>query len=97
MTGRLKSENSQSIKQYARIVRASLISSLKVARYDCLPHRFSLTFQPLLFSVTIKKKSNFQLVLEPVSFELFLSWPVLFHDGLLAGNTRRLFDIFYVI
>ena len=41
------SEHSESVKQYARIV----ISSLEVARYDCLPHRFSLTFQPPLFSV----------------------------------------------
>ena len=88
---------SHSVKQYARIVWASRISSLKVARYDCLPHCFSLTFQPVLFSVTIKKKGNFQLVFEPLSFELFLYWPVLFHDGILAGNKRRPFDIFYVI
>ena len=44
-------EHSESVKQHARIVRASLISSLEDARYDCLPHRFSLTFQPPLFSV----------------------------------------------
>ena len=41
------SEHSESVKQYARIVWASLISSLEVARYDSLPHRFSPTFQPL--------------------------------------------------
>ena len=45
---------------------ASLISSLEVARYECLPHHFSLTFQPPLFRVKIKKKSHFQLVFEPV-------------------------------
>ena len=42
-------EHSESVKRYARIAWASLISSLKVARYDCLPHRFSLTFQLPLF------------------------------------------------
>ena len=46
--------NSESVKQYTRIVWASLISSLEVARYDCLPHRFSQTFQPPQFSVEIK-------------------------------------------
>ena len=30
---------------------ASLISSLKVTRYDYLPHSFSLTLQPPLFSI----------------------------------------------
>ena len=40
ITGRLRSENSESVKQYARIVWASLTSSLEVARYDCLPNRF---------------------------------------------------------
>ena len=44
-------EHSELIKQYARIIWASLISSLEVARYDCLPHSFSLTFQPPLFNV----------------------------------------------
>ena len=34
-------EYGNSVKQYARIVWASLISSLEVARYACLPHRFS--------------------------------------------------------
>ena len=62
-----RSEHGKSVKQYARIVLASLISSLEVARYDCLPHRFSPTFQPPLSSLEIeKKKSNFQLVFEPV-------------------------------
>ena len=44
-------ENRESVKQYARIVWASLKSSLEVARYDCLPSRFSLAFQPSLISV----------------------------------------------
>ena len=60
------SEHSESVKQYARIVWASLISSLEFARYDCLPHRFPPTFQPPLFSVENLKKSNFQLLFEPV-------------------------------
>ena len=44
-------EKGESVKKYSRIVWASLISPLEVVRYDCLPHRFSLTFQPPLFSV----------------------------------------------
>ena len=51
-----RSEHGKSVKQYARIVWASLISSLEVARYECLPHRFSPTFQPPLFNVEIEKK-----------------------------------------
>ena len=35
------SDNSELVNQDARIVWASLISSLEVARYDCLPHHFS--------------------------------------------------------
>ena len=57
-------DNSELVNQDARIVWASPISSLEVARYDCLPH-FSLTFQPLI-RVKIKRKSHFQLVFEPV-------------------------------
>ena len=38
-------ENSESVKQCARIIWASLISSLEVTRYDYLPHRFSLMSQ----------------------------------------------------
>ena len=60
-------EHSELIKQYARIIWASLISSLEVARYDCLPHLFPPMFQPPLFSVE-KKRSNFQLLFEPVIF-----------------------------
>ena len=59
-------DNSELVNQDAIIVWASLISSLEVARYDCLPHHFSLTFQPPLFGVKIKKKSHFQLEFEPV-------------------------------
>ena len=44
-------EHGESVKQYARIVWASLTSSLEVASYDCFPYRFSVTFQPPLFSV----------------------------------------------
>ena len=53
------SEHGNLVKQYARIVWASFISSLEVARYDCLPHRFSPTFQPPLFSVENWKKKQF--------------------------------------
>ena len=56
------SEHGKSVKLYARTVWASLISSLEVARYECLPHRFSPTFQP---PWKLKKK-EFQLVFEPV-------------------------------
>ena len=62
------SDGSELVNQDVRIVWASLISSLEVARYDCLPHRFSLTFQPPLFRLKIKKKSHFQLSFEPVIF-----------------------------
>ena len=67
-------ENSELVNQDDRIVLASLISSLEVSRYDCLPHRFSLTFQPPLFSVKITKKSHFQLVFELVIFLNFFSF-----------------------
>ena len=33
-------DNNELVTQDARIVQASLISSLEVARYDCLPHQF---------------------------------------------------------
>lgn len=33
-------DNSESVKQYSRIVWASTISSLRVTRYDCLLHQF---------------------------------------------------------
>ena len=61
-------KHSESVKKYARIVCTPLLSSLEVARYDCLPHRFSLLFQPPLFSRENKKKTYFQLVFEPVIF-----------------------------
>ena len=52
-------ENSELVNQVARIVWASLISSLEVSRYDWLPHRFSLTFQPPLFSVENWKEKQY--------------------------------------
>ena len=67
--GEYTRDNSELVNQDVRIVWASLISSLEVARYDCLPHHFSLMFQPPLFRVKIKKKSHFQLV-----FELVISY-----------------------
>ena len=78
-----------SVKQHARIVWASLVSSLEVSRYDCLPHRFTLTFQPPLF------KLNKTRVITCNLFKLF-RLRLLFHDFTLAGNTRRLFLIFPV-
>ena len=94
--------NSESVKQYARIVWASLISSLEVARYDCLPHRFSPTFQPPLFSVeNWKKKVIFNSCLNLCNFlKTFFALGnscFMFHDYPLAGNKRRLFEIFSVI
>ena len=50
------SDNSELVNQDARIVWASLISPLEVARYDCLP---TLTFQPSLFRVKIETKVFF--------------------------------------
>ena len=69
------SEHGKSVKLYARIVWASLISSLEVARYDCLPHRFSPTFQPPLFSVENWKKVVFSSCLNLCNFwKLFRFW-----------------------
>ena len=62
-------ENTESVNQYSRIVWASLISSLEVARYDCLLHCLSLAFQPQNFK--IKQKSHFQLLFKPVIFYFF--------------------------
>ena len=94
-----RSEHGKSIKQYARIVWASLISSLEVARYDCLPHRFSPTFQPPLFSVeNWKKKAIFNSCLNRCNFWKLFCFGYscfLFHDCPLAGNKRRLFEIFF--
>ena len=59
------SDNSELVNQDARIVWASLISPLEVARYDCLPHPDVSTS-----SVPRKNwnKTLFQLVFEPVIF-----------------------------
>ena len=65
-------ENSESVKQYTKIVLASLRSSLEVARYDCLPQNFSLTYQPLLISVKIKRKVIFDSCLNKSWFFFFL-------------------------
>ena len=59
-------DKSELVNQDDRIVWASFTSSLEVARYDYLPHHFSLMFQPPLFHVKIKKKSHFEPVFEPV-------------------------------
>ena len=93
------SERTESVKRYARIVWASLISSLEVARYDCLPHRFSPTFQPPLSSVEIgkKKKAIFNSCLNRCNFWKLFRFGYscfMFHDCPLAGNKRRLFEIF---
>ena len=47
-----RSENSESVKQYSRIVWASRFSPLEVARYDCLPHHFSA------YDVGVLKKTS---------------------------------------
>ena len=62
------SEKCESVRQYAGTVWASPISSLEDTRYDYLPHRFSLTFQPPQLSLKNYKRSNFQLVFEPEIF-----------------------------
>ena len=46
-------ENSESVKQYTKIVLASLRSSLEVARYDCLPQNVFLNV-----STTSDKREN---------------------------------------
>ena len=83
-------EHSESVKQYARIVWASLISFLEFARYDCLPHRFSPTFQPPLFRVeNLKKKVIFNSCLNLCNFwKLFRFWLLLFHVLWLSSGWK---------
>ena len=88
-------DNSELVNQDARIVWASLISSLEVARYNCLPHHFFN--QPPLFRVKIKKKSFSTYVWTCNFLKLFPFWLLLFHVCPLAGNTRRLLEILSVI
>ena len=57
-------------KTIPRIVWASLISSLEVSRYDWLPHRFSLTFQPPLFSVENWKEKQYSTLVWTCNFFL---------------------------
>ena len=99
---RLKSiytcDNSELVNQDARIVWASLISSLEVARYDCLPHHFFANVSTSsVLRRNLKEKSFSTRVWACNSLKLFLFWLSLFHDCPLAGNTRRLFEIFSVI
>ena len=78
--------------------RASPISSLEVARYDCLLHHFSLTSQPLKrrkLKETVIFNSRLNLLF--IIFLLFLFWLLSFHECPLAENTRHLFGIFSVI
>ena len=86
------SEHGNLVKKYARIVWASFISSLEVARYDCLPHRFSPTFQSPLFSVeNWKKKVIFNSCVNLCNFlKLFRFWLLLFHVSWLSSGLRFL-------
>ena len=90
-------DNSELVNQDAKIVWASLISSLEVARYNCLPQHFSPSV--LASSVSRKnQKNSFSTRVWTCSFlKLFLFWLLFFHDCPPAGNTRRLFEILSVI
>ena len=70
---------------------------LKLPGMTACPTVFPSRFNLLCLAQKIKKKSNFQLVFEPViSFKLF-RFRLLFNDCPLAGNTQCLFLIFSVI
>ena len=91
-------DNSELVNQDARIVWASLISSLEVARYDCLPHHFSPNVSTSSVSRKNYKEKSLSTSVWTCNFlKLFLFWLLSFHDFPLAGNTRRLFDILSVI
>ena len=92
--------NSESVQQYAKIVWASLISSLEVARYDSLPHRVSQTFQPPQFSVKIKKKRNFYSCLNLWFFSNLFSFGYCFMIVLwleIHGVFFEMFLLFYSV
>ena len=56
------SENNESVKQYARNVRASLISSVYVARYDCSLHSFLYCVKLLRNFTKLKRIVTFKLL-----------------------------------
>ena len=88
-------DTSELVNQDVRIVWASLISSLEVAKYNCLPHHFFN--QPPLFRVKIIKKSFSTYVWTCNFLKLFPFLLLLFHVCPLAGNTRRLLEILSII
>ena len=83
-------ENGEIVIQEARIVWASLTSSLEVTRYDYLSHRFCLTFQLPLFSVKLKV-SNFIFWLE--IHGVFLRFFLLF-DSVTSATTSYNVGVF---
>ena len=91
-------DTSELVNQDARIVWASLISSLEVARYDYLLHHFSPNVSTSFVSRKNWKEKSFSTRVWTCNFlKLFLFWLLLFHDCPLAGNTRCLFEILSVI
>ena len=92
------SEHSESVKQYARIVRASLISSLfNLPGMTAYPTVILQRFNLLCLAWKIKKKVIFNSCLNLCNFLNFFAFGYscfMFHDCPLAGNKRHLFEIF---
>ena len=90
-------DNSELVNQDARIVWASLTSSLEVSRYDCLPHHFSPDISTSSVSRKSEKEKSFSTRVWTFNFlKNFLFWLLFCHDCPLAGNTRRLCEILSV-
>ena len=91
-------DSGELVNQDARIVWASLISPLEVARYDCLSHHFSPNVSTSSVSRKNLKEKSFSTSVWTCDFlKRFLFWLLSFHYCPLAGNTRRLFEILSVI
>ena len=84
------SEHSESVKQYARIVRASLISSLfNLPGMTAYPTVFLQRFNLLCLAWKIKKKVIFNSCLNLCNFlKLFCFWLLLFHVSWLSSGWK---------
>ena len=72
--GEYTSDGSELVNQDVRIVWASLISSLEVARYDCLPHHFFPNVSTSSVSRKNKKEKSFSTRVWTCNFLKFSSF-----------------------
>ena len=90
-------ENSESVKQYARNVRASIISSLNVARYDCSLHSFLYCVKLLRNCTKLKRIVTFNLLF----FQFFsFDYSTKFfndHGNSIHWNTKFVLYLFLVL